>query len=261
MLVRIIFLALLGVLGLPSPAQSPTRPAFEVVSVKLNKDCEHGRGPASSPGRLNLSCVPLGSLIQLAYADGPSLRRVYGQPPWINDMYDITATAAGNVSVDRMRGPMLQVLLEDRFHLKIHRETRDAPIYTLTVAKRGLKLKPLKDDASCSPDCGRTTSFSDGANLTVVGHGVTMDEFAGHTLSLHSGRPVIDKTRLTARFDLHLEYTSDSDTAAGDSVTPPDSVGPALSTALEQQLGLRLSADHGPVEVLVIDHLERPSGN
>ena len=198
MLIRIIFVALLAVLSLPSPAQSPTRPAFEVALVKLNKNCENGGGPASSPGRLNLSCVPLRLLIQTAYDDSPGLRRVYGPPPWIDEMYDITATAAGNASVEQMRGPMLQVLLEDRFHLKIRRETREAPIYTLTVARRGLKLKPLKDDESCSPGCGRTNSVSDGASLKLDGHGVKMDEFAGHTLTLRSDRPVVDKTGLKA---------------------------------------------------------------
>jgi uncharacterized protein (TIGR03435 family) len=190
-----------------------------------------------------------------------------GGPRWLDtDRYDIQATAPGNAGLDQMYGPMTRALLEDRFRLKLHDEARKLPVYNLTVLKNPAKLKPIKD-GSCIPIdlknvlqsppppnyCGRNT-VTRGPTTIFDGYGVTVPEFIARALRMLN-RPVIDLTRLTGRFDIHLEFVSTDLPNAGD-----DS-GPSVFTAVQEQLGLKLSASTGPVEVHVIDHVERPAGN
>jgi hypothetical protein len=218
-------------LVLPAAAQTAApRPAFEAATVKANPNCSGGRGGGGmpAPGRLNATCLAARDLIQIAYgmfADGlkqsPHRPQVFDGPAWIDsETFDIVAKAEDNAPVARMYGPMMQSLLEDRFALKIHKETRQLPVYTLALAKNGAKL-PLTAEGSCTP------------------------------LDL-SRRPVIDKTGLTGMFDIHLEFAGDN---------APDATGASIFTAVEEQLGLKLTSDKGPVEVLVIDRIERPSAN
>jgi uncharacterized protein (TIGR03435 family) len=275
--------------------QSPARPEFEVASVKVNTTgCANGRGGgrggAPAPGRLSVQCITLRDLIQAAYgsfANGPNpnqrLPKVLGAPAWIeSDTYDIEAKPSGAATISQMYGPMLQGLLEDRFKLKIHRETRELPVYALTIAKSGSRLRASKE-GSCTPVdlshlplqgqptplfCGRTSFTRNGDTRNVDGFGLSMATFAGTTLSarLDLDRPVIDKTGLDGIFDIHLEFAADAPasgpagTGPGAPVPPVDS-GPSLFTALQEQLGLKLSPDRGPVDVLVVDRIERPSGN
>src|SRR5579872_3874975 len=129
-----------------------SRPAFEVASVKLNTHCDAGgpSGGMSTPGRTALECADLRDLILTAYgiygnganpASGSFRMQVVGGPAWINSTrYDIVAKPAGNPPRSEMYGPMLQSLLEDRFGLKVHRETQEGRVYLLTVAKKGPKL-------------------------------------------------------------------------------------------------------------------------
>ena len=136
-------------IGMPYTAQSQIQsaaPEFEVASIKPNPGCDsrQGRG-GGGPGRLNMECVTVASLVQTAYgtfADGHSLNprilRIVDEPGWIDsEVYAIEAKANGNPPMAEMYGPMLQVLLENRFKLKLHRDTRESPIYTLTIAKSG----------------------------------------------------------------------------------------------------------------------------
>lgn len=135
---------------------------FEVATVKPTEafnfnHCGGADGPAGA-GRMILKCATAANLIQQAYVlftNGLSLNPqsfpISGGPGWLDsDHYDITAKAEGNPPLETMMGPMLQSLLEDRFKLKLHRETREVPVYALTVAKAGLKLKPL-DKPDCDP--------------------------------------------------------------------------------------------------------------
>ena len=264
----------------------PARPEFEVSSVKPNiTGCPNGRGGgrgAPQPGRLSVLCTPLLNLIQAAYgtfANGPNpdprLLQVLGAPGWVeSDPYDVEAKPAGAATMDQIYGPMLQVLLEDRFRLKIHRETREVPVYALTVAKSGVKPQALKD-SNCTPVdlnkppaqlapgqpppsfCGRASMRQNDGKMTVDVFGLSMSSFAGVTLSsrLSVGRPVIDKTGLSGVFDFHLEFAPDN--SSGGPAPPGDSI----FTALQDQLGLKLSPGKGPVDVLVVDHVERPSAN
>jgi uncharacterized protein (TIGR03435 family) len=167
------------------------------------------------------------------------------------DSYDISAKAEGNPPLDQMVGPMLQALLEDRFQLKIHRETREIPMYALTVAKGGPKLRPFVE-GSCTPfDLTKPPAGIDAAMcrsaLWRSGPGVMTMEFQG-------------------RFDVHLEFAPDQVTpgflpGGGNPPAAPDTGGPSIFTALQEQLGLKLESTKGPGDFLVMDHVERPSEN
>lgn len=262
---------------------------FEVAAIKPCKsevvpEGARGGGRESlSPGRLNLECRTVKGLIQMAYvlfANGHvnprALVPVEGGAAWINsERYTIDAKTEGTPSHGTMHGPMLQALLEDRFHLQIHRETREIPVYLLTVAKGGLKLKPFQP-GSCTPidfdfffskfpppdlpelPAGQkyclNRGTSKGLNNLVEAEGMSLDAFAQAYLG-GLDRPVINKTGIAGLFDFRLEFAPDE--AASD-----DPAGaPSMFTALQQQLGLRLETGKGPGEFLVIDRVERPSGN
>jgi uncharacterized protein (TIGR03435 family) len=252
------------------------RPKFDVASIKAcaPRPVAKTKGPPgesapprSSPGRYQSNCDTLIDLIRTAYVDnrGPTPQRlpVTGGPAWINsDRYQIVATAEANASMPTMTGPMLQSLLEDRFGLKIHRETREVPVYLLNVAKNGLKIQPLKEGTCFSPDagpppdsdqkpCGIPFTRVKPPNMIIDMEGTlsNLSKLLGVTL----GRPVIDKTGVTGQFGFHLEFARDE--AASDV-----SAGPSIFTAL-QELGLKLDSAKGPGEFLVIDSVERPSEN
>jgi uncharacterized protein (TIGR03435 family) len=280
----------------PSHAQpGPTRPAFEVASIKLNDTCggRRGRGGGFSAGGYSTSCVPLQVLIQIAYGKpkyglaNPRQIEVRGGPAWLDsELYDIVAKGAYVASLDRTFD-MLQTLLEDRCKLKIRKETREAPVYSLTVAKGGPKMLPTKAGTCRSHDiqnlnpaepvtggpallpCGYTSTLN-GPTVTKTGLGVTMDQLTGGMLA-SLDRPVMNRTGLTGMFDVHLVYAPDPATLAqprldgADSPRPapsaPDPAGPSIFTAVQKQLGLNLAPDKGSAEVLIIDHVEKPSAN
>jgi uncharacterized protein (TIGR03435 family) len=260
----------------------PAHPRFEVASVKRNTGSDGRSFLQAVQGRLIMTNLPLRRLILNAY----DLQdyQLSGDPPWASsEHYDIQAKADGNPSVREMEGPMLRVLLEDRFKLTIHRETRQLPVYELTIGKAGAKLQ-LSKEGSCTPYsensppptstpgqprpnfCGFHTTPGDGLNRTLDGEGITMAALAttlSRTYVSLLGRNVIDATGLTGPYDVHLKWAMDSLSApAGPNVTPPsDATGPSIFTALQEQLGLKLESTKGPVEVLVLDHVERPSEN
>jgi len=268
----------------PAFTQQSNRPTFEVAAIK---PCEGNAGGRSgvvlpSPGRLNLDCPTVAQLIQQAYVffangrfGGPSVQ-VSGGPAWINSArYVINAKAEGNPRLEIMNGPMLQTLLEDRFRLAIHRETREVPVYALEIAKSGMKLRPVAEGTCVPLDMGKALTPREpgqphqdfcgtggvnrrGAKVTVQEHGMTLDEFSDR-LRLVSDRPIVNKTAAAGMFDFHLEFVSDQ-TATG--IAPPDEPsGPSMFTAIQEQLGLKLEPTRGPGEFLVIDHVEKPDAN
>jgi len=206
--------------------------------------------------------------------------QLVGAPRWIDsENYDIEAKADGNPSVQQMEGPMLQALLEERFKLSLHRETRELAVYKLSVGKSGAKLQ-ASQEGNCTPYvtdapppiakpgepppsfCGFQRTTAEGLNRSLNGKAVTMADLAktlSRTYTAMLGRNVIDGTGLKGTFDVRLTWAMDSDGPRSDN--PPDSVGPSIFTALQEQLGLKLEATKGPVDVLVIDHIEKPSGN
>ena len=269
--------------------QTAARPTFEAVSVKPAAGCgnESNGGGMPTPGRLHLSCVPVRRLVQIAYgmfADGatqsPVRIEALGGPSWADsEPYDINAKAEGSVTIGQMYGPMLQVVLEERFKLKVHREFSEQPVYTLTVGKNGSKLKSTQEgscalfDASHMPPppapgqpepkyCGRGSIKGRGGLTILDSYGATMTYFASSMLANANAvdRPVIDKTGLDGRYDIHLEYAaSGSPQTAGSAFSDP--AGASIFTAIQEQLGLKLTAEKGAVPVLVIDHLEKPTEN
>ena len=280
-------LALITVSTRGGQAQSPTlAPKFEVASVKPCKSdsapgYKGGRG-ISSPGRLDLVCQPLRVFIMRAYVyyrEGrlnllQPLPEMQGAPDWIDDRYTITAKAVGMPTEGRMNGPMLQSLLEDRFRLEVHRAAKEIPVYDLTVAAGGLKARrfaagtcvpfdwniPLPDQLrnQTQKHCIDRETRRESSVLLQL-DGMSIGAFIKFFLS-RLDRPVVDKTGLSGLFDFHLEYApgrASTDRAA----MPSDLPGSAIVTALRQQLGLKLTRARGAGELIVIDHIERPSPN
>jgi uncharacterized protein (TIGR03435 family) len=191
---------------------------------------------------------------------------------------------------------MMQSLLEDRFHLKLHREARSGPAYELTVAKGGSKLKT--NNGTCSVDlpstavprdpttgrpdpgfssgrvsppsqpdvpCRLRLNLRNGPNQLFLSSAMPIDQFCSYLARL-TGHTIVDRTELSGKFDFRLEYLPDQTAPARVAVDQPD--GPAdiqpeasLFTAMEQQLGLKLVPVKGTRQVIVIDHIEKPSGN
>jgi uncharacterized protein (TIGR03435 family) len=199
---------------------------------------------------------------------------ISGGPAWIDSArYDVNAKPAGPQTEEMMNGPMMQALLEDRFKLKVHRETREIPVYALTVAKGGVKLKPFKE-GSCTPidfakltlatldsrvpgvDYCRNVGRRTGGIETYDAQGTSLDEFCILQFG-RMDRPVINRTGIAGLFDIYLEFAP----GATDPDAASDPAGPSIFTALQQQLGLKLERAQGPGEFIVIDHVEKPSGN
>ena len=200
-----------------------------------------------------------------------------GDPAWTGSArYSIDAKADGPQSAAMMRGSMMQALLEERFHLKTHHEVREVPVYLMTVAKGGLKLHATAE-GSCHPydsselsaerrkpegeQCAVPMVQRKGTVMVFDIHGMTLDVFAK---ILHpGGRPVIDRTGLTGAYDIHLELENEGSNSPGAGAGAASDPSPQSSdvAAIREQLGLRLDAAKGPVEFLVIDHIERPSVN
>lgn len=220
-----------------------------------------------------MECTTLLSAMYTAYgvygkgpAINPRMPEINGGPGWISsDTYDIAAKSESYAPFPTMAGPMLRALLEDRFKLKVHVETKEVPVYFLMVAKNGPRLEPTKE-GSCVPIdqdhppsplatpgeprptvCGAGSVKNKGSLVTMTEHG---EPFTAVFLSQMVGRPVLDRTGLTGRYEIQMEFA-------------PEGMadGPSIFEVLQQQLGLKLEPGKGPSEILVIDHVERPIEN
>jgi uncharacterized protein (TIGR03435 family) len=276
---RLIVWPALSLFVVHSIAQTP-RVGFEVATIRLNEACVNGAGLEHlSPGRFGVECVSLRDYIRGSYGSygfgrNPNVRppTVLGGPGWVDaDRYDIVASAPGETGLDEMYGPMMRALLEDRFQLKIHSETRGLPVYAFTVARSGTKLTPSTPGSCVAIDiksvlkvppgpnyCGRF-QMTRGAVRVADAKGITMAEFAARVFRDTLDRPVIDRTGIAGLFDIHLEFSGSEIAVAAGGVD--DNAAPSIFTAVQEQLGLKLSPDTGPVEVFVIDHVEKPSAN
>jgi uncharacterized protein (TIGR03435 family) len=258
-------------------AQSPGSPAFEVASVKPNKSGDPNGSTNFQPGgRYTARNMAVRALIREAYRLQGF--QIVGGPDWVaSDRFDIQAKAEGDLPDSADGGPpqalflMLRRLLAERFKLTVHNETRELPVYALVMTRSDGKMGPqLREPAI---DC-RTFDFRNspipppggfcGGIQTgpgrFVGKGATMRQLALN-LSPRVARIVLDRTGLSGPFDLDLEWTQaavapDPPAAGG---PPAVDVGPSIFTALQEQLGLKLESQKGPVDVLVIDRVEHPT--
>jgi uncharacterized protein (TIGR03435 family) len=264
-------LALITALAITQTVPAADRPQFDVVSVKQNPTFTgqmQGIG-SPSPGTFRARNIPLRFLCRVAY--NINSFNVLGGPDWTDSAgFDIEAKTpvipnqSRREESDRMN-LMLQSVLEDRFKLKAHRETRELPVYILTVAKGGLKMKHAPCDPVGDPAC--QASLREAMKnwpQPVNGSWVTMDRFLVGLATMTNGRrAIIDRTGLTGVWDMHMQgdFRPAASPGADGGKAEPAEPGESIFTALEQQLGLHLDSGKAPVEVLVIDHAEKPSEN
>ncbi|HVW07678.1 MAG TPA: TIGR03435 family protein [Bryobacteraceae bacterium] len=229
-----------------------TGPSFEVASIRENPGPWHVMGGYSASGsRLTLEGWFVRSLVEEAY-DLKSYRVIYTGDS-ANLVYNIVAKAEGEEALTRDQfRPLLQRLLADRFALKVHRETREIPVYVMVEGKNGPKFKESNPEEPEKNHVG-----VNGRNQSLEFQQGTMGELAeripGAALA---DRPVIDQTGLTGKYDIHLEATL---YFRINNNPQPDDL--SIFDAIQQQLGLRLEAQKMPMEVLVVDHVEKPTEN
>jgi uncharacterized protein (TIGR03435 family) len=293
--------------AMPWRAQSTNAAARQQFDVASVKPCDKNSPPPPSAGRggagggsaaasrMDLPCSTLAHLIEVAYVEFPDGVRqprlafkplpIEGGPTWLkSDTFLISAETESNVTPTMMRGPMLQMILEDRFKLKVHRETREVPVYELTVAKGGLKIHHTVA-GSCAPEnlenlgrppepgekplCVIGMRRTDASNVTIWARGMTINQIFHYLDGIGIDRPLMDKTGIgdTELFDMELQFSIDDSTPGlqprdtGSETGLESTVAfPSLFTAI-QQLGLKLVPAKGPGKFVVIDGAERPSGN
>jgi uncharacterized protein (TIGR03435 family) len=254
-------------------------PAFDVVSIKPNKSGGGMIRVMNRPDGYSASNISLKILIQAAYGIREDL--ISGAPGWVDSArYDIDAKVDGadvealKKLTPEQRRLILQPLLADRFKLKVHTETKQLPVYELVVAKGGSKLKEaivgdIYANGIKGPDgVGRGGMVRMGRGQ-LTAQGVPMSSVV-NMLSQQLHRTVIDKTGLTGKYDLELNWTPDEGEGMGPPPpgggqphgdAPTEGSGPSIFTATQEQLGLRLQSGKGPVDTLVIDHVETPTEN
>lgn len=259
---------------LPSVVISETKdadvklPDFDVTSVKQNKgESSMMRWQYTADG-ISLMNLSLTNIVASAYNVKQYL--ISGGPSWINSTsFDVDAKVApDDVASFKKLSPsqrrlMLQKLLADRFHLAVHFETKPLPVYDLVIAQDGPKFKAAAPDPPPPPDADPANPPKPKGMLR-MGPGMVnfqdmpMSAFVAQ-LGYAVGREVIDKTALTGKYDLELRWTPDNSPATSE--TEKADAPPNIFTALQEQLGLKLEASKGPVQTLVIDHVEMPSAN
>ncbi len=282
-------------IGLAATVFASAPQSFEVASIKPSAGDGRRVGISIAPGgRFTASGINVKWLVQEAY----DVRdfQISGGPDWLTSQrYDIVAKAdEPNLTREKIR-PMLRSLLAERFNLKIHRETKELPTYALVVAKNGPKLRAsdVKNDAqpdepapkAVGPGTPTGPAHAEGQPAPVgarrkgasirMGRGrldgqdISVSEIA-NLLAQQVGRPVEDQTGLRGKYDFILEWTPDENMRGGgpfgdgmahEGAPGGDSSGPSIFTALQEQLGLKLESKKGPVEILVIDHVDRASEN
>jgi uncharacterized protein (TIGR03435 family) len=278
----VVFPLVLGLTSAPrtraaSPADDPAQASFtfESVSIKSGKGASISHTALANSSGATMTNIPLRQLILLAYELQDD--RVYGGPEWLStNPYDVTvkfdtATTAKlkELPPDQnafARRRMLQSLLAERFQLKVHRDTKELPVFALVVAEGGPKLKEatpgntypdgikLSDGKPGGPGMMAGGPSADGV-ISQTAQAVSMSSLA-QRLSWQTGRTVLDMTGLRGNYDFTLQWKSDSSNASG-----PSGSDPAFLSALNQQLGLKLEPQKALLEVLVIDHAEQPKDN
>jgi uncharacterized protein (TIGR03435 family) len=264
----------------PSPQENPAYVptfTFDVASIRENKPSNSYTLTIASPphaGSFKVTSITAMNLIAIAF--GLNHFQITGEPGWAHTArFDVQAKADSSVdealaklsndqaSLEKQH--MLQMLLVDRFNLKVHEETKDGQAFALTVSKSGPKFQETKPDAPASSEpkdhpAQEMPSFyqrGDGRRgYEFIANGASMKSLA-QALEIQFQTPVSDETGLTGKYDFTLQYHG---TTTDDS-TDDGSVWPPLLTAIQDQLGLKLKSTKAPVKILVIDHIDKPSEN
>ncbi len=269
--------------ALQTEEASPTVPAFEVASIKPDRDAT---GTFSfgwfTPGTFTTRGATVQYLIQEAYQVTDD--QIFGAPSWLkSERYDIKAKVPSSVVDEILKLDfeqsnlvcfrMLQNLLTDRFKLTFHKETRELPRFVLVVAKNGPKIHEAKP-GDTYPDGIKDMNGKGHGNVMrfgrglLTGQGIPISALIKMLSQQKLGLMIVDKTGLTAKYDFTLKWNAENlstgltegERSGGDAPTA-DTSGPSLFAAIQEQLGLKLEREKGPVEVLVIDHVERPTEN
>jgi len=239
-------------------------PEFEVASVRLNQSRNRG-SIEFPPGRERFTAtnIPLAAIIMVAY--NLTVRQISGSSPILGERYDIAAKADHTVRPDEMLR-MLQALLANRFKLVVRLETREVPVWALTVGKGGPKLR--QSDAVITEAAVPRTPARAGGTEPRSGYLIfkneSMPDFAwalSRTAAI-GDRVVVDQTGLKGNYDFDLIFERDSPPPVGSDVREPSpQQGASIFSAIQEQLGLKLEAARAPVEFLIVEHVERPTEN
>jgi len=261
---------------LSAGAQTPDTPAFEVASVKTNTSGAPGSSGRTGNGSVTFTNQTARSLISNAFDVRGN--RIVGGPPWIDsERFDVNARAPVDTP-DKGLAPMMQAMLADRFKLIVKREIREEPVYALVVARDdqrlGPSLRPATDCIKAAAGSGRagggpdaqplrpgtpsacgSRMLGDARGITIQSGMRTMADLANMLRGVGE-REVVDRTGLSGTFDFELRYAPDS---VRSTAADPTQLLPDVFTALQEQLGLKLEPQRGPVDYLVIERIERPT--
>jgi uncharacterized protein (TIGR03435 family) len=257
-----VFLLAAAPLLAQGPSKVPPDLRFDVASLKPSPPGGRGGGIRPAAGGQRYEAVNCTIKTMIMVANAIKADQIVGGPDWLaSDLYDMEAKAEKASNGDELH-VMLMNMLVDRLNLKIHREKKEMRMYALTVGKDGPKMTPHEADSAGDPWIDQTQIKF--LHMQMKATAVRMD-YVAFRLGMLMDLPVVDLSGLPGSFDFKLEYTRDLPPGfpEGGKVNgeDPDTSGPTIFEALRKQLGLELKAQRGPVDVIVIDHAERPTAN
>lgn len=269
-----------------SPPAGQRKHSFEVVSIKPSAAMNNNSNIDGTPDHIKIQNVPLQQILLMSFGIR-SKSQIDGMPDWASsERFNIDAKVDDETAAVMQKLPreerrkrqqeMLQAMLEDRFHMKMHWGKKELPVYVLTVAKGGSKLKPTvlpplppnAEPGTKPQDPGTSVSISNSTMTVTNGNMEALAETLSRMAEM-DGRVVLDRTNLTGKFDWTLDWAPERQQNSfrgadgGNPIPAPaaDTSKPSLFTALQEQLGLKVEQDKAPVDLLVIDDLERPTEN
>jgi uncharacterized protein (TIGR03435 family) len=245
------------------PMAANASPSFDVATIKPSVPGREGKGFGFRAGHFVTLNTDLNDLIAFAYGLHPE--QIVGAPDWFaTDLYDIEGKpdTEGRPNL-KQKGIMVQKLLADRFQLRFHHDQKELSVYIISVAPGGPKMTK----STGGPNDPQSFGLRGLGELNVIN--MSVKDFASWMQNGVMDRPVIDQTGLTDRYDFPLKWTPDESQFAAfrgvDAVSPPPTddpkAPPSLYTAIQEQIGLKMSPAKSPEDVIVIDHVEKPSAN
>lgn len=244
------------------PMAADAHPSFEVATIKPSKPDDQRKAFIVQGRRFKIINQPLTAILSFSY--NVQAKQIIGLPPWADsDKYDIDAEPDGEgAPSDKQWKSMLQKLVAERFKLTFHQEKKELSVYVLSVEKTGPKLTKSEGDPNGLPGL-----FFRGKLGDLGVRNANMGDFTGLMQEAVLDRPVLDQTGITGRYDFTLVWTPDDSQFAGMGAKIPPAPAddgkapPNLYTAIQEQIGLKLEATKAPADVMVVDHVEKPSEN